>query len=807
MPNPSQTSVPQGDGDVIRQFQLTTASIGKKSDPAYGKAVSQYITNTVMAGTTGYYFVRNARFRKNRNAANGRIDVFSRFSDRLDFNGKPNYANLNWQSIHIVNRIVSGLCGRWMGRSEKIFVTATDSLSVKEKQDEYEQLEFFISWREKLMQLQQESGVQMLPEDLPGSKEELDLWQTQFQRLPEEILNELAVNDVLYSNGFFDTNKEKGLHDSAEVGFVGTKTWMDEEGVVHVKLVKPENAIYSYSDYPDFRDTTWRGEVVGMKISEIRRQYGKEFNPSDPLALSEEQLWEIASSAKEYQLSDKLTWNAVWNTAFMRPYDEWNVDALDFEFKTVDSDSYTITETRQNKSTIIQKGKPQKLKDNQTYIEDSHWNIYKGVYLKDQQILLEWGLKKNMIRPQDPKEIGNAEFSYSFYMFQNYEMRNLAIPEKIEVPVDGMIMVDLKIQQVVAKMRPVGAAIDETALQNIDYGLGDKNKDVDYKRLYDQTGDIYYRGLDAEGNRVPVPITELENSGFLGQMQGLISIYQFHYQRLKDELGEDPNLITQALQPRVTAGNVDAAQRTAENATDYMYWAWAYVIEETAKKISCLQRNSILYGAKVYRRLLKEEDVQGRIFGAKFKMLPSETDIAMLDARMNQAVAANPDVILYLDTFKILRIAREDVKLAEQYYNVAMKKMLQSQLQQAKDNQDATFKAQVESGKTAEIEKRKTMQQEVSMKGDIETKISKEKQREIILQGIFGVYQKGLQMPQELKGLEAEMIRNVAIPLFAENVNNIEAIAGAAEDQEQQPELTDEQQQQMQQPIPEQQPM
>lgn len=809
MANTNQDSIPSGSGEILKTFQLTTDSIAKKSDSAFGKSIASFIASTVMAGTTGYYFVRNGRFRKNRNAANGRIDVYARFSDRLEFNSKTNYANLNWQSIHIHNRIISGLVGRWMGRNEKIFVTATDSLSVKEKQDEYDRLEFYISNRDKLLQLQEASGVQIMPQqELPENKEELDLWQSQFQRLPEEILYELGVNDVLASNGFFDSNKEKGLHDSAEVGFVGTYTWMDKEGVIHVELVQPENAIYSDSKYPDFRDTAWRGRVKSWKISELRKEYGVEFGGK----LTEEQLWDIAETSKQYNLNDKITWNAMWNTAFMRPYDEWNVDAIEFELKSVDSESYTITETKQNKSTIIQKGKPNKLRDNQRGIEDTNINIYRGVYIKDHDILLEWGLKKNMVRPQDPKESGNAEFSYSFYMYQSYEMRNLAVPEKIEVPVDGMIMVDLKIQQLVAKMRPTGAAIDETALQNIDYGLGDKNKDIDYKKLYDQTGDIYYRGLDAEGNRVPVPITELQNSGFLGQMQGLIALYQFHFQRLKDELGEDPNLITQALQPRVTAGNVDAAQRTAENATDYMYLAWANVIEETAKKISCLLKKSVTHGANVYRKLLKEGDVQGRIFGTKFKMLPSEIDIALLDARMNQAVAANPDIIMYLDTFKILRIAREDVKLAEQYYKIAMKKMLQSKLQQAKDNQDATFNAQRESAIVGEQEKGKNMAMKLKMEGkqsEMQGKVDKEK---IVLTGVFelaklmaapqtvgadGQTTKPGSLPPSLVELMELSIKNIAIPLAmdtAEMVNGMEDEEEPLEETEQMPQQQNQQQ-------------
>ena len=35
-------------------------------------------------------------------------------------------------------------------------------------------------------------------------------------------------------------------------------------------------------------------------------------------------------------------------------------------------------------------------------------------------------------------------------------------------------------------------------------------------------------------NPIPIPITELANNGFLGQMQGLIQDYQFWYQTLKD---------------------------------------------------------------------------------------------------------------------------------------------------------------------------------------------------------------------------------------------------------------------------------
>jgi len=760
-------------GPIIKEFQLGNISIKDKSDPAYGLKIAMYIDSTIGGGISSYYWARNNRFKLNRNAANGKINM-AKFQDMLDFNGKINYANINWQSIKIVNRIISGLVGRWMQRNEKIQIQAIDNLSTKEKVEEYKELDFLISNREYLDKLEQESGMRLIPDkDIPETKDELNLWATQFQKLPEEIIYELACNDILRANGWFDTLKTKMLHDSAEVGLVGTYTWMDDQGVIHVDYVKPENMIYSYSDYNDLRDTAWRGQVKSLKISEIRRKYGKEFGGS----LTEEQIWEIAATSKDFQYNDKLRWDVNWNVTFFRPYDEFNVDVLDFEIKTVDTDKYTVVTTKKNKSTLLKKSREEKLGDNEEQIDDTKWNIYRGVMVRVRNVMLEWGLKRNMIRPQDPKESGNAEFSYSFFMYQNYSLTNMAVPEKIEEPSDQMILARLKIQQLVAKMRPTGALINWDALQSIDYGLGDANKTIDVMKLYDQTGTLYYRGRDDEGNQIPVPITELSNSGFLPQMQGLIQLYNFHYSVLKDELGEDPNLAASALQPRVTSGNIDTAQQVAANATDYMYDAYVECMKQTARKISCLLSQSVKYGAKAYRHLLGERDVDSRVFNSDIRLLPTGQEIMMLDAKMNQAIASNPQFAMYIDTFKIIRIAKEDVKLAEEYYRISMKKMLESQQQQAMQNQQMTIQGQMQAAQVAEQEKRKSLEMELEMKKMISDMETTNDIKKSMVAGLFGLYQKGVPVPQELKALESEIIQNIALPLFAENIGSEDAIA------------------------------
>jgi hypothetical protein len=768
--SPLSISAANSNGEALKKFQITT-DVSSKKDYMYGKNVAQSIYSTIYGNQT-YFWLRNNRFRKNRQIANGKIDM-SVFMDRLEMNSKANFVNINWKSIIIGNTIVARLVGSWMSRKEKVTVTATDSASAMLKKNAADEAEFVYQNKEVLSQLQQESGVQIIPQDqfIAEDKDELDQWISEFNHLPEEIQYSIGCNNVLEANGWNDVLKQRLLHDSAEVGLVCTYTWMDEEGEVHVQWIRPENAIYSYSDFPDFRDTTYRGHILSMKISEIRARYSKASGGT----LSEEDIFMLAQSCKEYQLTDKIKWMQDWNVSWLRPYDEWNIDLMKFEIRTLDSDGYTVTKTKKNGSTIIRKGKPEKIDENQEYLEEKKWNIYEGVYCPVTQKMIHWGIKKNMIRPQDPKEIGNAEFSYSFYMYDPYDMRNVAVPEKIEEPIEQMILARLKIQQMVAKMVPAGASIDVDALQELDLGLGDSVKPLEVQKIWEQTGKLYYRGRDAEGNRIPVPITELANTGFAPQLQALIQLYQFHYQVLKDELGEDPNLMNQAAQPRVAASNIEASRVLANNATEYMYDAYIYVMEESCKKIACLLNKSVTYGAKKYRDLLKQEDVKDRNFVATVRMLPTEVEIATLQAMMNNAIASNPQLIIYLDPFKAMRIAKENVPLAELYFRQAQKRYIKTEQE----------KAQANSEQNAEIQQA-SMQAKAQGDAALLEKTNFGKEKQIVLQGMFDLAKANIPVPVELQQLISDMLQNVEVPIAVQNQQRQQALEQQAQQEQQQ---------------------
>jgi hypothetical protein len=289
--------------------------------------------------------------------------------------------------------------------------------------------------------------------------------------------------------------------------------------------------------------------------------------------------------------------------------------------------------------------------------------------------------------------------------------------------------------------------------------------------MYEQTGRLYYRGRDAEGNPIPIPITELQNAGFINQINGLIQLYQYHSSVLKDELGEDPNMMTAALQPRVTSDNVAASQQTAAFATDYVYDSYKAILEQTSKKVACLLNNSIRFSAKAYSHLMKEDEVKDRIFSTKFQLLPDAMELQRLEAFLNQAIASNPAFINYVDPFKVMRIAKENVKLAELYIRNASKRMVK--MEQVKAQQLSEQNAQVQAQAAQQKaqgdmqllqEKLETEKQLIQFKAIEDMKVE-------FVRGAFMIASKSEnpQMPAWLTPVLNQIIPGITIPLAQDN--------------------------------------
>jgi hypothetical protein len=196
-------------------------------------------------------------------------------------------------------------------------------------------------------------------------------------------------------------------------------------------------------------------------------------------------------------------------------------------------------------------------------------------------------------------------------------------------------------------------------------------------------------------------------------------------------------------------------------------------------------------------------------------MLPSGQDIMRFEANMNQYISANPDLVLFIDPFQLMSLAKDNVKLAHLLFRQGQKKMLLDRQNQAAQNSQMNAQAQQESLKIKAEADGQLMQQELTMKGQLESVMSESRMKETILKGVFDIYSKGVQMPSELDALSKEIIQNVGLPLFAQNLmaaeqvqQEEEAIAQQEQQgQEEQGQPQEEMQEQMQEEGQEEQPI
>lgn len=663
----------------ILNFHLGT--IKSKRDEKEGLKISKYLER---AFNSGYFSKRNKKFDKNRKFARGRQPM-AEFLDLLNVDGKEAFVNLDMKAPAIAPKFIQVMIGGFMKREEKVRVSAIDPISTNKKKYEREEAEFRMNFGDEVREVEEAAGLKLIPDNAytPEDYEELDLFFGGQYQLPEEIMFEKGITAVLDTSGW-DVIKRKLLEDMIEVGLACTKVTSSRDGKITIRRVIPENLIYSYSDYDDFRDMSFIGEVVAMKIADLREMYPN---------LDEEKFFKVSQKSKNYTSSVK--WEEKYRYNIDRPYDDWTVDVLDFEIRTVDSMIYQARINKFGNLIVEKKDKePQKVGDNKEIIRKTMKVNYRGVYVMNSDIMLEWGIAKNMIKPSIAKELSDVFFSYSLYMHENLDLENMAIPERMETSIRQMTLAHLKIQQLVAKLRPSGLIIDIDALSDISLGQGKNVTPMEIQQIYDQTGNIYYRRKSEDGDQMNgVPISEAPNSGSIGQIQELITVYNHYLTRLRDEIGVNEYREGASVNPKLGLGVQRSQVEASNNATDFIYDGYLNLYKQTSFKSALLLYDSVLYGGQQYRDFISDAEVKDKQFDVIVEVLPDEAEKQFLNSMIQTAISAN--AIEFEDAFKVKNI--KNYKLAEMYLSKAKRKKMKDDMQKAQQNSEMNAQSQQQS--------------------------------------------------------------------------------------------------------------
>lgn len=179
--------------------------------------------------------------------------------------------------------------------------------------------------------------------------------------------------------------------------------------------------------------------------------------------------------------------------------------------------------------------------------------------------------------------------------------------------------------------------------------------------------------------------------------------------------------------------------------------------------------DSITFGAKAYRDILKEKDVKGRIFVTDMEMMPTDIEIGEFRNTVNMAISANPDLLMFVDINKIFRVAKQNVKLADLYFQQGQKqyrRFLQEQKQQDVENNAMAQQASNQQAAQAKM-------QQTQMEGEIEVTKSKTTSDGGNKSALINMAAKwvsdGMPQAQFLMPFMQATIENLMLPMVAQN--------------------------------------
>jgi len=581
------------------------------------------------------YSARLLRYEKSRLYASGQQPE-DQYRDLIKIEGTPVVLNIDYSPLAIATPLLNAKMDRYLERIEKIKCRASGQLASDKKKKEKDEAKFKMNYRPVLQDLQKQSGLQLeeFSDHDPKSQRELDV-KFKTKPLREETIMQMAENIVFEQNEWDDVIKKRLIWDTFCCGFPVCLTELNGNGWIKTPVVKPEAFITSYSELDNFEDWQWQGQARNMAITEVRlRTAGKKKSDGTPV-VTEEQLWRISQTfIGSYGNATDLAcdWDYNYDTALARPYDAVSVPIVDLYYKTLYNLTYRKEKVGFGRDKLyedrLEALPPERREESKPYYVAYHGV---GIVEGDVNILLEWGLAKDMLKPNN--NLVEIRSPYTIHMHNNHHCRNKSLVETMMPMIDMLQNIWCKSQAIIAMTAPDGFSIDTLGIANIDMGQGlGVLSPMQLLGIYLQTGNQYYQGRDIEGDdRQQEPPIKPNTHPASQKLKELEEQFWSTYKKLQIITG-DNNLASGNITNQATANStLNDARELAAEPSNYVYKAVLNVKKGVAKNVELLLLDKFFLkddSFDGYNMALGEDDIEYmRNMGENLAQLVFDTKI------------------------------------------------------------------------------------------------------------------------------------------------------------------------------------
>ena len=631
-----------------------------------------------------------------------------KYKDELSINGDLSYLNLDWKPVPVISKFVDIVVNGISQKTYDIKAFAQDPESLKKRTEYATAVAQDMYAQDLIQQAIQTTGVDLsrtnIPADqLPQTKEELELHMQLSYKQSVEIAEEEAINNILDKNKYDETRK-KVNYDLTVLGIGAVKTNFNVSNGITIDYVDPAYMVYSYTEDPNFEDIYYVGEVKAITIPELKKQFPH---------ISEEELYEIQ------QMPGNRQYIKGWGN-----YDENTAQVLYFEYKTYMNQVFKIKRTESGLEKALEKTDEFNPPPNDNFerVYRTIEVLYTGAKIMGTNTMLKWELAENMTRPY--ADTTKVVMNYNICAPRMYKGRIDSLVNRITGFADMIQLTHLKLQQVMSRIIPDGVFLDMDGLAEVDLGNGTTYNPAEALNMYFQTGSIVGRSLTQDGdlNRGKVPVQELTSSSGQAKIASLIQTYQYYLQMIRDVTGlneardgSNPDKDALLGLQKMAANASNVATRHINNASNYLTLR---TCENIALKIADvlefpLTKNSLMESISIYNveTLNEIQNLNLHDFGIYLELEPDEEEKAQLEQNIQIALQSGGidlEDAIDIRQIKNLKLANELLKLKRKRKQAAMQQQQLANIQaQAEANAQASEKAAL-----AELQKQQALTQE-----------------------------------------------------------------------------------------------
>jgi hypothetical protein len=691
-------------------FPSQVVSDSVKMSEEYGLQVSNAIEQEWFDGgrVNGNRYLSNwNNFHQLRLYARGEQSV-QKYKDELAINGDLSYLNIDWRPVPIIPKFIDIVVNGMSQKEYDIKAFAQDPESMKQRTSYAQAVLRDMYSKDLINKANAITGENFfnspLPQDqLPESKEELDLHMQLSYKQSIEIAEEEAINNVLDINKY-ELTKRRLNYDLATLGIACVKTSFNVSEGVKIDYVDPAYLVYSYTEDPNFEDVYYVGEVKAVTIPELKKQFPH---------ISEEELYEIQ------QMPGNRQYITGWGN-----YDENTVQVLYFEYKTYMNQVFKIKYNENGLEKIIQKtddfNPPQN--DNFERVSRTIEVLYTGAKIMGTNRMLEWKMSENMTRPY--ADTTKVEMNYVITAPRMYKGRIESLVSRITGFADMIQITHLKLQQVLSKMVPDGIYLDVDGLMEVDLGNGTNYNPAEALNMYFQTGSVVGRSMTQEGGMNPgkVPIQDISNNSGSNKIPMLIQTYNYYLQMIRDVTGLNEARDGSMPDKDALVGLQKMAANASNTATRHILDASLYLTLRTCENVSLriadcldfpltakvLEESITSYNVSTLREISK---LNLHDFGIYLELEPDDEEKAMLEQNIQVALQAG---MIDLDDAIDIRQVR-NLKLANQMLKFRKTKKKEAEQAAQMANIQAQAEANQQTAEKAalfEVQKQQALTQE-----------------------------------------------------------------------------------------------